>query len=279
LKRSSGSPTIQPPAYRPSLPAESQSVLSFRTAAQHAVRLVLGSIVALAGADAAFPADAPVDLSGIWVPVPRASDALAAEKLPMTASAKTALADFDPKRHDSTRFCMPYGTPRNTLSTAPYPIEILQRPERLTMIFDRLGDVRRIFLDGRDRPEALWPTWLGYSLGRWESKTLVVETVALTKESVLTDRGLPHSDDLRVVEHLSLVKRGGTDWLEDEITLVDPAMYATPVKIARQFRRADGAQMSEGSVRCLLDQWRQDLEHHNQTLADELRSRGEEGEQ
>ena len=77
---------------------------------------------------------------------------------------------------------MRYGTPRNTLSTAPYPLEIVQRPERLTMIFDRLGDVRRVFLDGRARPNPLWPTWLGHSLGHWEGETLVIETVAMTQE-------------------------------------------------------------------------------------------------
>jgi hypothetical protein len=230
--------------------------------------LFAGFAVASAPADAASPSAPPADFSGLWIPV-AAPDSLAADTLQMTDRAKAALADFDSRRYDSTRFCMPYGTPRNTLSTAPYPIEILQRPERLTMIFDRLGDVRRVFLDGRARPDPLWPTWLGHSLGHWEGKTLVIETLALTKESILTDTGLPHSEDMRVVERLSVAVRGGARWLDDEITLTDPAMYGAPIKVTRRFRQADGAQMSEGSVQCLLDQWRQDLERRNQTLADE----------
>jgi hypothetical protein len=233
-------------------------------------RVVCASLllaVALSARGAA-PGAAPADFSGLWVPVASADDPLVPEKLQMTERAKAALADFDTRRYDSTRFCMPYGTPRNTLSTAPYPLEILQRPERLTMIFDRLGDVRRIFLDGRARPNPLWPTWLGHSLGHWEGKTLVIETLALTKESILSDAGLPHSEDLRVVERLKLATRAGVRWLEDEITLTDPSMYAAPVRITRRFRQADGAEMSEGSVQCLLDQWRQDLERRNQALAD-----------
>ena len=240
--------------------------------------LLLAGIAAIGAGHAASPSGAPADFSGLWIPVAADDDSLATDKLRMTERAKAALADFDPRRYDSTRFCMPYGTPRNTLSSAPYPIEILQRPERLTMIFDRLGDVRRIFLDGRARPNPLWPTWLGHSLGHWEGKTLVVETLGLTKESILSDSGLPHSEDMRVVERLSLATRGGTRWLEDEITLIDPAMYGAPIKIARRFRQAEGAQMSEGSVACLLDQWRQDLERRNQEIADEL-PRAEKGPQ
>jgi hypothetical protein len=229
--------------------------------------LLLGSWLATVSVRAASPLAAPVDFSGIWVPVAVARDPLAPDTLRMTDRAKAALAAFDARRFDSTRFCMPYGTPRNTLSTAPYPIEILQRPERLTMIFDRLGDVRRIFLDGRARPNPLWPTWFGHSIGRWEGKTLVIETLALTKESILNDGGLPHSEDARLVERFKLSTRDGTQWLSDEITIIDPTMYEGPIKVTQRFKRADGAQMSEGSVLCLVDQWRQDLERRNQTLA------------
>jgi hypothetical protein len=234
-----------------------------------ALAMLLAGLEVVTGfARAATPSAAPADFSGVWVPVAGATDPLVPDRLRMTERAKTALAAFDPRHHDSTRFCMPYGTPRNTLSTAPYPLEIVQRPERLTMIFDRLGDVRRVFLDGRARPNPLWPTWLGHSLGHWEGKTLVIETLALTKESILSDGGLPHSEDMRVVERLSLASRDGVQWLVDDMTITDPAMYDAPIKVTQRFRRSDGSQLSEGSVLCLVDQWRQDLERRNQTLAD-----------
>ncbi len=192
---------------------------------------------------------------------------LRAADLPLTDKAKKAVASFNPAHQDSTRFCMPYGTPRNTLATAPYPIEILQTPERLTVIFDRLGDVRRVFLDGRARPKNLWPTWLGHSLGHWENDTLAIETLAMTSESILSDQGLPHSDDMKVSEKLKLEKRGGVELLRDEITIDDPAMYGAPIKTVRYFERAPQARMSEGSGLCLLDQWRKRLEVRTRDLA------------
>jgi hypothetical protein len=69
---------------------------------------------------------------------------------------------------------------------------------------------------------------------------------------------------------LSLASRDGTQWLIDDVTITDPVMYDAPIKVTQRFRRADGAQLSEGSVLCLMDQWRQDLERRNQALADEL---------
>ena len=232
-------------------------------------RNVLLTCLFLAGfvAAPAFAADAP-DFSGIWMPAANADTVLTADKLPLTDKGKAALAAFDPRRNDSTRFCLPYGTPRNVLSTAAYPIEILQRPERLTLIFDQLGDVRRIFLDGRKHPDDLWPNWLGHSIGHWDGETLVVDTVAMSQDSVLTDDGLPHSDQMHVSERLSLVGDEDGDWLEDEITISDPVMYSAPLKLVRKFRRAPHAQMSEGSGICLLNQWRRRLEQRNHVLAD-----------
>jgi hypothetical protein len=218
------------------------------------------------------------DFSGIWMPRADLDTPLQAATLTLTEKAKETLKSFDPRRRDSTRFCMPYGTPRNTLSTAPYPIEILQRPERLTIIFDRLGDVRRIFLDGRARPKNLWPTWLGHSLGHWDGDALVVDTLAMTSESILSDQGLPHSDDMKLSERLSLVKRDGKDLLRDEITIADPAMYGAPIKTVRFFEHAPQAQMSEGSGLCLLDQWRKRLEARTRDLAERAHVSDESGD-
>jgi hypothetical protein len=227
----------------------------------------IGALAVAAGLVCGTGAATAADFSGVWLPAGNLDAPLSADSAPVTPKAKAALATFDPRHKDSTRFCMPYGTPRNTLSTAPYPIEILQRPERLTIIFDRLGDVRRIYLDGRKRAKNVWPTWLGNSLGHWEGDTLVVDTVAMTSESILTDDGLPHSDDMTLQERMNVIERDGGKVLKDEITITDPAMYAAPIKVARYFRRADDARMSEGSGLCLLDQWRQRLETRNKTLA------------
>src|SRR5262245_18411342 len=87
----------------------------------------------------ASPALAAVpDISGTWMPDADVAQAWAPAAMPFTPAARQRFETFDARRKDSTLFCMPLGTPRNILSTAPYPVEILQRPERITLIFDRL---------------------------------------------------------------------------------------------------------------------------------------------
>jgi len=88
------------------------------------------------------------DLSGTWLPAAELSQTLKPEAFKFTDSGKQAFASFDPQRMDSTAFCMPYGTPRNTLNTAPDALEILQRPEQITLIFDRLARLCACSING-----------------------------------------------------------------------------------------------------------------------------------
>jgi hypothetical protein len=219
----------------------------------------------LVGATAASAA--PPDISGIWIPDAELAQTWNPRDLPFTAAARTVFESFDARRKDSASFCMPLGTPRNILSTAPYPIEILQRPERITIIFDRLGDVRRIFLDGRKHPEEAAGTWLGHSVGRWRFDALEVETVGFNDESLLADSGLPHSAGMLVTEQFRVVRKNREEALVVEITITDPVAYSQPLRATRFFRRAPQASMSEGSGLCLLDQWRKRLERVNSDLA------------
>lgn len=209
---------------------------------------------------------ATVDYSGTWVPAYELSEPWDVNKITFTAVGKQAYQDFDPQVKDSTAFCMPYGTPRNTLNSAQDPLEILQRPEQITVIFDRLGDVRRIFMDGRGHPEDPIPGWMGHSTGAWEGDVLVVDTVAMTAESILTEQGLPHSDLLYLNERISLVEINQESLLQIEMVLTDSEFYTAPIEAVRYFRRAPYAQMSTGSALCLLDQWRSSLESMNSEL-------------
>lgn len=206
------------------------------------------------------------DLSGTWLPAVELSQTLKPEAFEFTDSGQQAFASFDSQRMDSTAFCMPYGTPRNTLNTAPDAIEILQRPEQITLIFDRLGDVRRIFMDGREHPDDPVPGWMGHSVAKWANDVLQVDTIGMTAESILTEQGLPHSDALHLVEHFSLIQQGTQTLLQIDMELVDPEYFSAPVKATRFFRQAPYAQMSLGSAVCLLDQWRGSLESFNREL-------------
>lgn len=212
------------------------------------------------------------DLAGVWMPLATLSEAWDHSALPLTSGAREALASFDAERQDSTYFCMPYGTPRNTLSTAPYPLEIIQTEAQLTVVFDRLGDVRRIFLDGRPHPDDPIPNWMGHSIGHWDAGALVVETIAMTSESILDARGLPHSDTARLDERWQLVQKDDEQVLENRLSFTDPANFDSPLTAVRYFRKAPYAEMSEGSSQCLMDQWRRQLEDINRDLFREMQS-------
>jgi hypothetical protein len=85
---------------------------------------------------------------------------------------------------------------------------------------------RQIFLDGRKPVKDPEPRFMGYSSGKWEGDTLVVETVGFNDQTWLDVMGHPHSDALRVIERF---RRRDTGHLEIEIMIDDPKMYTKPI--------------------------------------------------
>jgi hypothetical protein len=218
---------------------------------------------------AAAPGIGPTDFTGIWLPDPERAEPWPAQ-LPLTPMARAFMQAFDPAMHDPNSFCMPFGTPRNMLQTQ-YPLQILQTPQRLTMVLQpdlSNAEVRRIPLDGSPLPPAPEPSWFGISRGRWSGGTLVIETTGLRDDSLVSGNGLPHSTQLRVVERLRLESdsRHGTV-LVDEMELHDPAAYLAPLRTRRYFVRAPQARMTESScvARRWTDKlWRDRLQEHAQ---------------
>jgi hypothetical protein len=209
----------------------------------------------------------PPSFAGTWLPDARRARAWP-DPLPLTPTARAVMASFDPAAGDPTRFCMPLGTPRNLLQTQ-YPLEIVQTPGLLVMVLQpnlANAEVRRIPLDGRTLPDSPDPTWYGTSSGRWEGTTLVVETVGLRTDAPLNGDGLTHSEQLRVVERLSIVddaEHGRT--LIDDIELHDPKAYLEPLRTRRYFAWAPQATLREGSCveNLWIDKlWRDRLQEH-----------------
>ena len=107
------------------------------------------------------------------------------------------------------------------LGGATYPLEIVQRPEQITMLYELHNDVRRIYFGARNVPVPdRIPGRNGYSSGRWEGETLVVETTQLVEQ---LDQRFPHSAEARVVErfHLAAGAKGERVPVID-MTLTDP---------------------------------------------------------
>lgn len=135
-------------------------------------------------------------------------------------------------RDDPQGHCLPPIGPR--LMTTPYPMEIIQLPDqqRIIMIYEGGAHIwREIYLDGREHPagDVLNPTWIGYSVGHWESDTLVVDVRGFNEKSWIDMVGDPHTDQLQITERYS---RPDLYTLHYEATIDDPGAYTEPWTIA-----------------------------------------------
>ena len=136
-------------------------------------------------------------------------------------------------KFDPEGYCLPPGGPR--MMATPYQMEIVQLPEhkRILMIFEGATHIwREIYMDGREFPKGdqLNPTYLGYSVGRWQDKdTLVVENKGFNENSWLDYFGHPHTDLMEVTERWT---RPSKQTLHYEATVNDPGAYTRPFTIA-----------------------------------------------
>jgi len=90
---------------------------------------------------------------------------------------------------------------------------------------------RTVFLDGRDLPKDPNPTYMGYSVGRWEGDTLVVSTTGFNDKGWLDSAGHPQTESLRITERYHRRDFGHMDW---EITIDDPKAFTKPFTIKTQ---------------------------------------------
>lgn len=228
--------------------------------------LLAGCLAPLLAASQGAVKPAPVDFAGMWLPDARRAQSWP-ESLPLAPAARAFMESFDPTASDPTTFCMPFGTPRNMLQTG-YPLEIVQTSQRLVMIVQpnlANAEVRRIALDG-ELPAAVEPSWFGTSRGHWEGRTLVIETIGMRADAIVSENGLPHSRELRVVERLSVVQdkeRGKV--LIDDIELHDPQAYLEPIRTRRYYSWAPDARPADPTcVDALWTKklWRERLQEH-----------------
>src|SRR5438874_4785547 len=123
--------------------------------------------------------------------------------------------------------CLPDGVPHADL--LPEPFKIIQTPTEILMLYEVETIFRQIFTDGRKFPNDPSPTWLGYSVGKWEGDTLVVDTIGFNDLSWLDARGHGHSEDMRVEERFH---RRDFGHLEVTVTITDAKTFTKPVTIS-----------------------------------------------
>ena len=105
------------------------------------------------------------------------------------------------------------------------PKKVIQTPGLVVMLFESYHSFRQIFTDGRPLPDNPDPAWFGYSVGKWEGDTLVVNTVGINDKTWLDDGGHPHSDALHVIERF---RRPDFGHIEVQVTIDDPKAYSKP---------------------------------------------------
>jgi hypothetical protein len=143
------------------------------------------------------------------------------------------------RRNDPLGRCEPLGLPRHLNAEIIPPhatFELVETPGRLLQFFEYRHDWREIWMDGRPLPtlENTFPKWNGYSVGRWEGDTLVVESIGFDDRTWLDKLGYPHSESMRLEERY---RRVDADTLELTMTVVDPVVYNAPlVSDRKRFR-------------------------------------------
>ena len=121
--------------------------------------------------------------------------------------------------------CLPIGVPAVAFV---YAFKMVQAPQEIVMLSETADPARQIYIDGRTLPKNPDPSWMGYSAGRWEGDTLVVETAGFTERSWLDGAGHPRSESMRITERYF---RRDFGHLDLEVTFEDPKYYTRPFKL------------------------------------------------
>jgi hypothetical protein len=170
-------------------------------------------------------ADGTPDLSGLWRTDPGAyldniaSDLKPGETLPWAEALFKRRSEEFGTNHPTYR-CMPEIGPLYTFNI----FKMLQTPGTMAMLSES-GPYRQILTDGRELPKDPNPTWMGYSVGRWEGDTFVVSSGGFNDQTWLDYNGHPHTEALRVTERF---RRKNFGEMEVLVTFDDPKAYTRP---------------------------------------------------
>jgi hypothetical protein len=152
---------------------------------------------------------------------------------------KKRMADHSKDNPDA--HCLPMGVAQ--LNAHPFPRKIIQTPAEVVIIYEGSGTtVREVFLDGRRPDKNAEPWWNGYSTGRWEGDTLVVETTGFMDEGWLDVRGSPLTSEGKLIERFRRPRYG---YLELEETIDDPKAYTKPFSAKVYYRLSTDTQLIE----------------------------------
>lgn len=210
----------------------------------------MGSVVAMmcvCGA-AVRAADNHPDFTGVWRGMRGNGDPNFVrgwpKDMPLRDEARQRRAAYhalvDPNGETPGGWCVGTGMPGSLLESGGYPMEIIQKPEQITVIYEAHTEMQRIYISG---PKAhvsdgdLFPTRNGFSTGHWEGDTLVVETDHLKEQF---DQTAVHSANARITTRYRMSQgEDGKRILTAELTMTDPDFYTKPVTVTKTWVEAE----------------------------------------
>lgn len=200
-------------------------------------------------------ADGKPDLSGLWQTnaAPREllktlipDDTNGAGEEPLSEYFVNIFSDFKPEdvpfRPEAARtfeerarnfmnvspvsHCLPEGMP--LLEMAPAPYKIVPTPGVTFLLYERDTTYRQVYTDERQLPKDPQPSWLGYSIGKWEGDSFVVDTIGFNDRGWLDARAHTHSESMHLTERFHRIDFGH---MEVRLTVDDPKTYTRPFTI------------------------------------------------
>lgn len=193
-----------------------------------------------------WDAEAPGEQPGI--PAPRRPGDVQAgpprDPIPFQDWARKQAQEYLNRRSidDPATYCQMQSSPRMT-PVGLFPIQFVQTPEQLVILYEYFWQFRVIPIDGRGHPDDMEPTFMGDSVGRWDGDTLVVDVVGFKPGGWLT-AGVVHSEQLHLVERYTRVNR---DQMNYEATIEDPKVFTKPWTIRATLMLREGHRLREYS--------------------------------
>ena len=194
--------------------------------------------------------DGQPDLQGIWqvlntaswdiqdhaasLGVPAGHGVVEGNEIPYTPAALAKKQQNFRNRQalDPLSKCYMPGVPRVTY--LPYPFQIIQQADRVTILHEYSRVIRSVYLNGNPHPTGHIDWYMGDSRGRWEGNSLVVDVTDFNDETWFDRAGNFHSDALHVVERFTPTDR---DHMQYEVTIEDPKVFTRPWKMSMPLYR------------------------------------------
>lgn len=217
---------------------EMRRMTPFRPAA-----LALCAMLALHAASAwGAAASDPRDISGVWwtKTYEAALRPANGQPVPLTPAGKAAYQkNVDGLKNGTVKdfaqtLCVPPGVVRGM--GAPYPFEIVQAQNQVTILMEYNNVYRAVPLDAKHSPDIdTFPSFMGDQIGHWDGDTLIIDTLGVNQHTWLDASGLPHGYDLHTVEHIRKIDGGAR--LEDVITIEDGEFFTAPFTVRYVYER------------------------------------------